>query len=410
MSGAIIQISIAETPGYPDRVVLKATRTGGSLTLELPPGELENARGTVEDILRDFKREVGPSLGPPTKRVKDALGDLLMQTTLLGGNLADGPAGMQRLRDLFVEALPDWATHPEVPLVEVEGPSYGFPFELLPVFDLEYGGSIDDIETFARRFLGFSASVRRIPYMVTGKAGLPAGQVLRGRPLPLSFTWYARMDGPHTEHEFLARLADHVELNGPWPGPPITNQQALKALADGLVDPRRRYSGAQLGREVQIHHFACHCDTSPKNPAKYDLELAGDDGRPRHIRLAALNQAFINGPKLEEEPGRPLVFLNACGSAHQDPRAMYSWPKWFLQTRHCAVIGPETLVPDKTAAKYACFFYRALFKQRTVGEALVIARRDLLHEFGNPLGLLYVLYGDPAITVDEPIPQEVLCD
>jgi hypothetical protein len=40
--------------------------------------------------------------------------------------------------------------------------------------------------------------------------------------------------------------------------------------------------------------------------------------------------------------------------------------------------------------------------------ALVLARRYLLTKFRNPLGLLYVLYGDSSITVDQPIPQEVL--
>ena len=75
-----------------------------------------------------------------------------------------------------------------------------------------------------------------------------------------------------------------------------------------------------------------------------------------------------------------------------------------------AVVGPETLVPDKTAAEYARHFYRALFGRRTLGEAVVLARRDLLAERGNPLGLLYVLYGDPDVTIDKPIPHEVLND
>jgi hypothetical protein len=224
----------------------------------------------------------------------------------------------------------------------------------------------------------------------------------------LSFAWYAPMDGARAEHRLFARLDEHVELNGPWPGPSMTSEAVLKALAHGLVDPRLRYGGAKLGPEVQIQHFACHCDTGFEDFADYELELAGDDGASRRITLGELDLAFLNGPRLEVEPGRPLVFLNACGSAHLDPRAVYSWPEWFLQTRHRAVIGPETLVPDRAAAQYACFFYRALFAQRSVGEALVLARRELLHQFGNPLGLLYVLYGDPTITVDQPIPQEVL--
>jgi hypothetical protein len=79
-----------------------------------------------------------------------------MRTALIGGSLTGGPAGLQRLRELFEEALPDWATHPDVPLVQVEGPSYGFPFELLPVFDLDDEGHMDDIER--RSPGGFSGS------------------------------------------------------------------------------------------------------------------------------------------------------------------------------------------------------------------------------------------------------------
>jgi CHAT domain-containing protein len=168
-----------------------------------------------------------------------------------------------------------------------------------------------------------------------------------------------------------------------------------------------------LAREVQIHHLAGHSDTRAREPADYELEIAGDDGESRPITFLRLYNEFMFADTdstpvgaIAHLPLKPLVFLNACGSAHKDPRRVYSWPEWFLQTGHCAVIGPETLVPDDAAAQYACFFYEALFSQRTAGEALVLARRELLHQYGNPLGLLYVLYGDSSVSVDHPIPQE----
>ena len=65
-------------------------------------------------------------------------------------------------------------------------------------------------------------------------------------------------------------------------------------------------------------------------------------------------------------------------------------------------------MPDLVAAVYARSFYGALLSGRTVGAALVTARQELLHEFGNPLGLLYVLYGDPDIRIRRRISQEVL--
>jgi hypothetical protein len=63
MNGPVVQIAIAATADR-ELVVLKATRTGRSLTLELPPGKLNKARDTVNRTLRRFKDNVGSSLGP----------------------------------------------------------------------------------------------------------------------------------------------------------------------------------------------------------------------------------------------------------------------------------------------------------------------------------------------------------
>jgi hypothetical protein len=63
------------------------------------------------------------------------------------------------------------------------------------------------------------------------------------------------------------------------------------------------------------------------------------------------------------------------------------------------VIGTETLVPDVVAARFAEFFYKKLLTEQPLGTALVLVRRKLLEEFLNPLGLLYVLYADPDLTV-----------
>jgi hypothetical protein len=316
---------------------------------------------------------------------------------------------MRRLQALCVGALPDWATRVDVPLVQVEGPSYGFPFELLPVFDLSRPPNpISNLEVFCRRFLGFSAAVRRVQYLRGSGLGLPLDPVLKGGPLPLSLAWHTRLSGAKTEHDFFAGLAEHIELNGPWPAPKLTLQAVVEKLVQGLADPRQRYNAsAGLGPEVQIHHFSCHCDTKFDDPNDYRLELAGTDGLKQRMTFIQLYNEFTYAEGASNAT-RPLVFLNACGATHQDPRRVYSWPKWFIDNRHRAVIGPETDVPDEAAAQYACAFYRELFAQRSAGEALVLARRYLLTKFRNPLGLLYVLYGDSSITVDQPIPQEVL--
>ncbi|MEV6871589.1 hypothetical protein [Amycolatopsis sp. NPDC051128] len=51
------------------------------------------------------------------------------------------------------------------------------------------------------------------------------------------------------------------------------------------------------------------------------------------------------------------------------------------------------------AAAFAAHLYEALLNQRPLGEAVVVGRQRLFSDWANPLGLLYVLYGDPALAV-----------
>jgi CHAT domain len=411
MNAPIVTIKVAVSP---DREVVRITAltTGECARFVLRPGTLQKARMTVAQTVRKFKDDVDIALTPSAGDVKRALRGLYMRASLLAGTLTpDGTAGVERISRLFVGAFPDWQHATEVPSVEVEGPAEGLPFELMPVFDLSRPGTMDDIEQFARRFLAFSTVVRRVPYISGGatKVGLGAGQRLENRPkLPITFLWYAPMSGARQEYEFFARRSAHIELNGPWPPPHLDSDTVLETLTDVLFDPARRFQPAAGGPHVQIQHFACHCDTGSDDPAEYELELAGGEGESWRITLGELNMAFLDRQRGEKATSRPLVFLNACGSAHLDPWRVYSWPEWFMQNGHRGVIGTGTLIPDRAAARFAGFLYEALLSRRPLGEALVLARRRLLHEFGNPLGLLYVLYADPDIILDKPIPKESL--
>jgi hypothetical protein len=409
VSAPSVEIRVEPGLGYHSLRFL-ATRTGRRLDVEIPSEKLGLARRKVSALIDNFKETVGSGPFPRHEDVALAFRRLLMKGNILGGELTgQASAGMDRLSSLFVEAIPDWSSGQDVPLVQVEGPAYGFPFELLPVFDAgRPPDRIEDLETFARRFLGFSAVVRRVPYASTGAAGLPLGSVLSGKPLPMTFAWHAGLPGAHMEHDFFTRLASYVDVDGPWPQPADTTESVVRAFAEGLADPRRRYGREALGPEIRIIHLSCHCDTAFDDPDDYELELAAAGGPGRHITFEKIYNEMTWAKKPEGPVTRPLVFLNACGAGHQDPERVYSWPEWFLQERHVTVVGPETLVPDKTAAAYSRLFYRALFSERTVGEAVVQARRELLAERGNPLGLLYVLYGDPDVTVEQSIPQEVL--
>lgn len=99
------------------------------------------------------------------------------------------------------------------------------------------------------------------------------------------------------------------------------------------------------------------------------------------------------------------MILNACSSSRTDPLTAASFAQWFVASGHRAFIGTETDVPDGLAARFAGAFYgRLLEARRPLGDAVVWARRDLLRDFRNPLGLLYVVYGDTDLVVERARP------
>jgi hypothetical protein len=396
----VIEVKLDDPPGS-ETVVFTAQTTGATERFQLLRGTLDSARTEVSENLRQFKEDVGPRLAPGADRVKRAFRELFSRTSVLAKRLMPhGSADLFRVRQLFEGAFPQWRDYKGVPLVQVEGPASGFPFELLALFGGPSPKSVDDIALYARRFLAFSTAVWRVPYVVGAPGGVSSGQELQAQgPLPVSLIWYQPFAGAQREHKYFADRPDLVELNGPWPELGMrAADTVVEELGGVLYDPHRRFAHIDAGSELQIQHFACHGRTEDAHPAGYELTLAGGANEPWPIPLAALDDDFDK--RTDGIPRvRPLVFLNACGSGHIDPVRMYSWPHWFLQNGHRGVIGTETLVPDVVAARFSEFFYDELLAQRPLGAALVLARRKLLHEFMNPLGLLYVLYADPDLTV-----------
>jgi hypothetical protein len=411
-TGAAVSITV-EPQFDGDLVVFASPARKKPIELTLPTDTLSRARADVSSHITEFKEKVGSNPRRDVDNVRAAFTRLFETMCMVASHLTQqGSAGLDELREFFEDAMPDWREaedDDEVPLIHVEGPIDGFPFEWLPILDFDDPGSVEDIELFARRFLGFSAVVRRAAMVrrAGGDPGLAVGQSLRNKDrLPLTFAWFATMKGAQKECDFFKRMGDHIELNGPWPTESLSTKSVLDSLTEVLFDPRRRFT-TQEGEAIQIAHFACHCDTGFPAPVDYELILAGSDGNRRPVPMGKLNTGFLGRQKGQRKFPRPLVFLNACESAKQDSAHVFSWPEWFLAERHVGVIGTETLVPDRVAARYAELFYTALLSGRKLGESLVVARRQLLRE-GNPLGLLYVLYADPDMTVENPVPRETL--
>jgi hypothetical protein len=136
--------------------------------------------------------------------------------------------------------------------------------------------------------------------------------------------------------------------------------------------------------------------------ALLQIVLGGPGKRRRTVSLSAIRQGFRQRAqdRGRGSGARPLVIANACGSARIDKETRGSFPRWFLNNRHRGYVGTETDVPDTVAAAFAERLYGALLDERPLGEAVVLARRRLLADWGSPLGLLYVLYGDPGLAIE----------
>jgi hypothetical protein len=274
-----------------------------------------------------------------------------------------------------------------------------FPFELVPAFNLGRLPAVRndrDLEVAAARFLGFTAVVQRV------KGTLSGDGVLVSEPkLPIQFI-RGRLKGARQEATVFGALDGRVALDGPWPKRESVDE-VVDAIVASLYEPRRRLDGTPTEVPAQIQHFACHLDTTAHLSDDHTLMLATDRGGRRPVTLAQIRDGYDDRIYSSDPDGarrdRAVVVMNACASSRTDPSTANSFAQWFLAHGHRAFVGTETDVPDQIAAHFALRFYKRLLDERTLGDSLVWARRDLLRDLGNPLGLLYVLYGDPDLHI-----------
>jgi hypothetical protein len=316
-----------------------------------------------------------------------------------------------RLESAFRAAWPRWRSadwsddRASLPMVELHCRDDTLPLELLPLFDF---GPLPELRTYAdlaaaaSRFLGFATVVRRVvPSSAT------ADQVLHNDPaLPVQFLRHRGLPSAQEEERFLASLGGHVRVEGPWP---VTQDEGevRAALLRALYDGSPLDGAPGTAPVAQVQHFACHCDTSAENDDDYVLTLSTRNGRARQVTFGELREGYYDRVFADRKPdgNRAVIIFNACASSRTNPLTAFSFPRWFLNSGHRAFIGTETDVPDGVAGAFAAAFYgRLLEARRPLGEAVVWARRDLLRDFRNPLGLLYVMYGDTELTVERARP------
>jgi CHAT domain-containing protein len=142
-------------------------------------------------------------------------------------------------------------------------------------------------------------------------------------------------------------------------------------------------------------YFYCHATSGDKNgdPDKASIVM----GKSDPVTLADLS---LDAPTSVQLAGHPLVFINACESADLDPRFYAGFVPYFMAKGARGVIGTECRTPVLFAIHFAEAFFGHLLDGRTVGESVLLARREFLEKNRNPLGLTYAVHCDTQTRID----------
>jgi class 3 adenylate cyclase/CHAT domain-containing protein/cytochrome c-type biogenesis protein CcmH/NrfG len=148
-------------------------------------------------------------------------------------------------------------------------------------------------------------------------------------------------------------------------------------------------------RNFDIVHFAGHSD--------YDIDCPETSG----WRLHGGSLCTGDITKMAGSATMPaMIFANACQSARTDAWTLeasfeskiFGLANAFLVAGVKHYIGTFWEVPDKPSSRFAIEFYKHLFADLSVGEALRKARQTLIELYGEEtiIWASYVLYGDPT--------------
>jgi class 3 adenylate cyclase/CHAT domain-containing protein/TolA-binding protein len=163
-------------------------------------------------------------------------------------------------------------------------------------------------------------------------------------------------------------------------------------------------------RYFDLVHFAGHADYAPENPGQSGWRLS--DGNLQANEIKKMTDTGIMPA---------LIFSNACQSARTDEWSLQSHfqneifglANAFILAGVKHYIGTFWEVLDEPSKRFAIQFYRHLFENKTVGEAVRMTRHDLMDEYGEEaiVWASYLLYGDPTYKyVSHIIPDAALED
>jgi hypothetical protein len=182
----------------------------------------------------------------------------------------------------------------------------------------------------------------------------------------------------------------------PSGGPDLasTEVDAIRALAPAymgasVVSTLDQLEDAVAAGAFDLLHFASHNEyTGGRNGVPFG---SGRDERLfEPVNLARAQGAHRFATR------RPLVFMNACRTAGQDPTytALAGWADRFIEAGAGAFVGSLWAVRDASARAFAVEFYTGLTGGMPIGAATKAARMAV-KAAGDPTWLAYSVFGDP---------------
>ncbi len=373
--------------------------------LRMDQEELVAEVARLREVLNAWAHELGDQLETPGgRRFMKGLRNLndhglRMAFRLFGDDL---PAVVGQFR----KACPLWQS-PQPgppPTIEMAASSRGLlPIEFMPLLHT-WPPAQEDAITLARRFVGFSCFVRRC----IERTPLTQDRILDdGGRLPVKLFHHAGLPGIAGEAEVF-RSRSQVDLQGPWPDRRIDEARFGQDLAGYLIDPRLGLNGDRSDAIDQIQHFACHCGSDSGAAENDYLQLAHQRRFPRRVTIKDLetSRAYHLLNTGQDRPPLPLIFVNACKSAVENSRQVSSFRNFFVAQNHNrGFIGTEACVPGEVAAAFSSCFYAKLLSGMPLGRSIHESRWHLLHEHGNPMGVLYTVHADPDIRIAGSAPE-----
>jgi len=368
--------------------------------------EVRDVLDEVRETLKQIHSVAGMSLDLTAQRSAEAVDKLLYFARGVGYGLFG-----ERLGDLYEQAelRAPGAFDPSVParIVEVTAPpDFSYPFELLTWRDPENlpQEQRQDPALRARALLGMAAIVRR-RFDSKQEEGEEQGEgegegegrarIENEETLPVTVFRNPSLTGAKKEVDYFTDIKGLVKVYGPWPQEgALAKSAAARHLMNSCID-----LDGKPRQPVAVLHLACHCSTTGEAANLHYLNVGGEYGK---VLLGDLKKELTD-PQVAEAPvPRPLVFLNACGTAVPQMADRSSFTKFLLRKKFLGVLGTLCDISDTVAAHFAMVFYEALLSGKTVGEAMHEARWHLMDRHRNPLGLLYTFYGNVDLKVSRP--------